>query len=548
MEKFIGFTALNDNGLFREWNLPHGLSTYIGDSDAYAVRTKFSGQGGDLLFSLNNEKAYFSKYLDTPEIRINTEGNLNVTRLHTSGEDLVIGNLAWNDLRYLKTKGIKIWGNEDNNKVVLAGGGVKLLSEISLWNKVNHSQYGEVLDSNYKNVKINSIFLEGDNNSKTTMWSHNNMLYVGSKNYNSFTKIFSDGFVKYGKTKGDILLGDGDSSKKFIGGVNYLIHTKPTVYSLAVGSNISVDYSNVEFVRFTVGSPNDNWCSAQSFLSNDFLSSFNGKHFTLSFDVRVVNGTLKAPTVYFQNMGANYYSTLPVDDEITETGKWYRRYIVGYATSSNYNIHFGFAELSGVYDLTNFKIEYGEFPTDFSLDRNFKNYSGVYGLDISNINVWKDIPQGVHRVHRSGEGGIMVIFKTASSSSAIKLLSPTYVNHRLQYAWEIDNNRIGNNFRELAYYEDVIRKGYVSNGGILNQYDHSNSTIFVRSSGNFELFPLENLTSCSFIKVFDGGNVTFSCSGKTIITRGDTQFNGAKGSTAVVSIYENECYVRISNV
>lgn len=92
------------------------------------------------------------------------------------------------------------------------------------------------------------------------------------------------------------------------------------------------------------------------------------------------------------------------------------------------------------------------------------------------------------------------------------------------------------------------RKGYVSDGGTLNQQDHSNSTIFVRSSGNFELSPLENLTSCSFIKIFDGGNITFSCSGKTIITRGDTQLNGADGSTAVVSIYENKCYIRISNV
>ena len=92
------------------------------------------------------------------------------------------------------------------------------------------------------------------------------------------------------------------------------------------------------------------------------------------------------------------------------------------------------------------------------------------------------------------------------------------------------------------------RKGYVSDGGTLNQQDHSNSTIFVRSGGNFELSPLENLTSCSFIKVFDGGNVTFSCSGKTIIMKGDTQFNGGKGSTAVVSIHDNDCYIRISNV
>lgn len=534
--KTIIDTSHND-WLYLNSNETHSKGTYFGQKIIRTDGELQVGSDGDV-FRTHREN--------------NGDGIIlgNKIKIRTREDDnhIAFGNTGWTKLVYGEFAGIKIWNNVDNNKVVLAGGGVKLLSEISLWNKVNHSQYGEVLDSNDKSVKINSIFLERDNNSKTTMWSHNNMLYVGSKNYNSFTKIFSDGFVKYGKGKGDVLLGDGDSSKKFIGGINHLDYTIPTVYSLAVGGNISVDYSNTEFVRFTVGSPNDNWCSAQSYLSNDLLSSFNGKHFVLSFDVRVVSGTLKSPTIYFQNMGANYYPTLPVDDEITETGKWYRRYIVGYATNSAYNVHIGFAELNGVYDLTNFKIEYGEFPTDFSLDRNFKNYSGVYGLDISNINVWKDIPQGVHRVHRSGEGGMMVIFKIASSSSAIKLLSPTYVNHRLQYAWEIDNNRNGSNFRELAYYEDVIRKGYVSDGGTLNQYDHSNSTIFVRSSGNFELSPLENLTSCSFIKVFDGGNITFSCSGKTIITRGDTQFNGVKGSTAVVSIYENECYIRISNV
>lgn len=461
--------------------------------------------------------------------------------------DIAFGNKPFNDLIYGEFKGIKLWG-QSNEGVVLAGGGVKLISEISLWNKINHSQYGEVLDSNNKNIKTNSIFLEGDNNSKTTMWSHNNLLYIGSKNYNSFTKVFSDGFVKYGKNKSDILLGDGDSSKKFIGGKNYLNHTKPVVYSLSAGGNISVDYSDAEFVRFTVGSPNDNWCSAQSFLSNDFLSSFNGKHFTLSFDVRVINGTLKAPTVYFQNMGANYYQTLPVDDEITETGKWYRRYIVGYATSSSYNIHFGFAELNGVYDLRNFKVEYGEFPTDYYLDREFKNYGGVYGLDISSINTWKQIPQGVHKVSVPGEGGIMVIFKTGSSSSAIKLWSPSYVNHRLRYSWEIDDNRIGYNFRELAYYEDVYRTGAAIGSNWTAVVEHQNNTIFVENSLNIELGRLQNMGSISFIKTFDGGNVTFTCSGKTIKYSFDNQFNGKDGSTAVATIFGNKCYIRISNV
>lgn len=527
----------------------------------------------DWLYINSNEThsngTYFGQKIVRTDGQLQVGGNGNVFRTYNeaNGEAIILGNkikirtrendnhiafgdTAWTKLVYGEFAGIKIWNNVDNNKVVLAGGGVKLLSEISLWNKINHSQYGEVLDSNNKNIKINLIFLEGDNNSKTTMWSHNNMLCIGSKNYNSFTKVFSDGFVKYGKNKTDILLGDGDSSKKFIGGLNYLTHTKPAVYSLSAGGNISVDYSDAEFVRFTVGSPNDNWCLAQSFLSNDFLSSFNGKHFTLSFDVRVINGTLKAPTVYFQNMGANYYQTLPVDEEITETNKWYRRYIVGYATSSSYNIHFGFAELNGVYDLRNFKVEYGEFPTDFNLDRNFKDYSGVYGLDISNINNWKDIPQGVHRVHRSGEGGMMVIFKTgsSSSSSAIKLWSPTYINHRLHYAWEIDNNRNGSNFRELAYYEDVYRVGAAISSNWTAIIEHQNNTIFVENSLNIELGQLQNMGSISFIKTFDGGDVTFTCAGKTIKYPFDNQFNGKDGSTAVATIYGNKCYIRISNV
>lgn len=125
--KFVGLGALNNNGLFREWNLPHGLSTYIGDSNAYAVRTKFSGQGGDLLFSLNTLEAFFSRAVKMPELLVDSELNGNLVRFRSSGEDLVIGNSAFNDLRYLKTKGIKIWGNEDNNKVVLAGGGNKSL-------------------------------------------------------------------------------------------------------------------------------------------------------------------------------------------------------------------------------------------------------------------------------------------------------------------------------------------------------------------------------------------------------------------------------------
>jgi len=78
--------------------------------------------------------------------------------------------------------------------------------------------------------------------------------------------------------------------------------------------------------------------------------------------------------------------------------------------------------------------------------------------------------------------------------------------------------------------------------------EHQNNTIFVENSLSIELNQLQNLGSVSFIKTFDNGAVTFTCAGKTIIMKGDTQFNGSKGSTAVVSIHNNDCYIRISNV
>jgi len=100
--------------------------------------------------------------------------------------------------------------------------------------------------------------------------------------------------------------------------------------------------------------------------------------------------------------------------------------------------------------------------------------------------------------------------------------------------------------------EEVMRKitrtGYeVSTDTVIPQAQQ-NDTIFVKASCTLGLQNIEHLGSVSFIKTFDNGAVTFTCAGKTIIMKGDTQFNGSKGSTAVVSIHNNDCYIRISNV
>ena len=85
-------------------------------------------------------------------------------------------------------------------------------------------------------------------------------------------------------------------------------------------------------------------------------------------------------------------------------------------------------------------------------------------------------------------------------------------------------------------------------------------------SGERQIFPDENIVyvtantsncdlqliplgySVAFRKVFAGGQVTFTCDGKQIIYTGDTSFNGGDGSTAVVSVWNNKCYIDIRNI
>lgn len=96
--------------------------------------------------------------------------------------------------------------------------------------------------------------------------------------------------------------------------------------------------------------------------------------------------------------------------------------------------------------------------------------------------------------------------------------------------------------------EDFIVKNIETNSSIALTHAHSNTTIFLTVSNSVDLSGLENLDCVSFRKVFAGGNVTFTCTGKTIIYTGDNSFNGGDGSTAVVSVYGNKCYIDIRNV
>ena len=199
--------------------------------------------------------------------------------------------------------------------------------------------------------------------------------------------------------------------------------------------------------------------------------------------------------------------------------------------------------------VSSFKIEYGNIASDWSpAPEDESLFRGEINID--NLNDEINRNTGVYTVIDPGTGSYMLLsFKGTGSTSQLEIYKPNWHEHtRLQVRSRIDGGRYSGSFKDIAWFDDIIRRSLVLDGGQLNQIEHSNSVIFVRSGGDFDLSLLEDCTSCSFRKVFDGDAVTFSCVGKSIIYTGDTQFNGKRGSTAVVSVYNNECYIDIRNV
>lgn len=171
-----------------------------------------------------------------------------------------------------------------------------------------------------------------------------------------------------------------------------------------------------------------------------------------------------------------------------------------------------------------------------------------------------------------GEGGN--VFKTHKETDADSIIIGNKI--RIRTREDDDHIAFGNpqwnkmaygEFKGIKIWNNVDNNKVVLAGGgvisknqllaqpgsyVLGDYEvdpiHVNNTLFITGSYTIDLKILPNMSNLSFRKVFAGGNVTFSCAGKTIIYTGDTAFNGGDGSTAVVSIYGNKCYIDIRNV
>ena len=175
-----------------------------------------------------------------------------------------------------------------------------------------------------------------------------------------------------------------------------------------------------------------------------------------------------------------------------------------------------------------------------------------YKIEASKLNDFAFRSSGSYVIKYGNDdwGGLLLVFRRAgaSVSSLEFLMNHYYYGTRLKVRHSIDGNRYAGDFKELAWWEDVVRAGVECTQNITLQKEHQNQTLFVTVPCNIELNAIDDLSSVSFRKVFDSGVVSFSCTGKNIIYTSDNQFNGKKGSTAVISRYGNDCYIDIRNI
>ena len=202
-------------------------------------------------------------------------------------------------------------------------------------------------------------------------------------------------------------------------------------------------------------------------------------------------------------------------------------------------------------EVSNPKIEIGNKPTDWTpAPEDFDFYKGL--IPFSDLETFKNRETGSYSVDVGGNWGAYINFKLSGSTSSLEFFKPDWhPTTRIGVRNSVDTNRFNDDngaFRYLAWYDDVLRAGVECTQNTTLQKVHQNQTLFVTVPCNIELNAIDDLSSVSFRKVFDSGVVSFSCTGKNIIYTSDNQFNGKKGSTAVISRYGNDCYIDIRNV
>lgn len=336
-----------------------------------------------------------------------------------------------------------------------------------------------------------------------------------------------------------------------IGGRNYLpVSHYYKTNMFYCGNNITAsNYDNEQAILFTVNTPNENWVRLYA---NPNVNTYNylaNKTLTASFDLKVIEGTLASPNFYGGSF-MSYKDMKPVSGSIV-LNKWVRVYTTFIPDENNWSIHLGFAYLKGKYLIKNFKIEVGNTPTDWTPSPEDIG-NPIYYQTITNTHTFLNKNSSVHIGSGSNITNApslhyyeMVGFTHSDSNWGFIIAKNISEDDKSLYIKQV----IGGTYKDWFKIKENDPVGNIINGTRQILPNEADKVIFITNSvDNCALNVFPDKCSVSFRKVFDGGYVNFTCLDRNIIYTGDNQFNGKKGSTAVVSIYENDCYIDIRNV
>lgn len=331
-----------------------------------------------------------------------------------------------------------------------------------------------------------------------------------------------------------------------IGGRNYLLNSKQTLITSSANAITGVIGISPDFKKILSEQP------TTSFVVSCFIKYTNLKSVSpkgrLGFEglIEYTDGTPQY---------INYWLNIS-DSDVGKSINGERFYrvitLLPNKTVKDIRISGMFVQISADQaEVSNPKIELGNKPTDWTpAPEDFDFYKEQ--VDFSELETFKNRPAGCWGIRLGGGGGIYVNFPANSSASSLEFFKPNwYPATRIGVRNSVDSSRFNDDngkFRDLAWYDDVLRAGVECTQNTTLQKVHQNQTLFVTTPCNIELNTIDDLSSVSFRKVFDSGVVSFSCNGKNIIYTIDNQFNGKKGSTAVISRYGNDCYIDIRNV
>lgn len=331
-----------------------------------------------------------------------------------------------------------------------------------------------------------------------------------------------------------------------IGGRNYLLNSKQTLITSSANAITGVIGISPDFKKILSEQP------TTSFVVSCFIKYTNLKSVSpkgrLGFEgiIEYTDGTPQY---------INYWLNIS-DSDVGKSINGERFYrvitLLPNKTVKDIRISGMFVQISADQaEVSNPKIELGNKPTDWTpAPEDFDFYKEQ--VDFSELETFKNRPAGCWGIRLGGGGGIYVNFPANSSASSLEFFKPNwYPATRIGVRNSVDSSRFNDDngkFRDLAWYDDVLRAGVECTQNTTLQKVHQNQTLFVTTPCNIELNTIDDLSSVSFRKVFDSGVVSFSCTGKNIIYTADNQFNGKKGSTAVISRYGNDCYIDIRNV